>query len=201
MLCGMLRTMGMLVAALVGGAVVMVVADSGNFRTWDRDTEKPMPGATGNFRKWDARTDSLGGAVAGAVFVGTVESVDVSNRTVQVWGQESVVVRTGQTYDPKTRRVVVAAPNPNPIQTTNRVVRGLQTLATVEMRTFEVGGFCRIEPENKDGTKLIKRGSLADLQVGQMISVDFTRGVGERWTALGIVPFATLNVTNTPSLK
>jgi hypothetical protein len=189
-------------AAVVVGTVR---TQAQGFRTWDnkRDSTTPMDGNTGNnFQGWDNRADSRGGAVPGAVFVGTVESVDVTNRQLQVWGQESLIVRTGQVYDPKTRRVTTApVDNSGSNPTTNRVVRGLQAVTTVDMRTFEVGGFCRIEPESEGGTKLIKRGSLADLKEGQMVSVEFTRGIGDRWTALGIVPFATLNVTNQPALK
>lgn len=195
---------------------------TGNFREWDPKTapNTSMGGNGGNFRQWDPRSDPnammsgnsssfqksdprFGGA-SSVSFVGTIESVSVSNRTIEVSGQDSVVrtqYNQNLVYDSRTR-TYVPDPNRRITNTNYKPTRTLQAAGESTTRTFEAGGFCNIEVEGAEKGRMgVGRRTLADLQVGQKVSIEYTVGIGGRFTAKSIRPFSVLNVTDAAPLK
>ena len=148
-----------------------------------------------------AATSSSGtGARGNTIFVGTIESVNVSNRTIEVSGAESYIATSNRTTNVRTTNRTT---NPSTTKT-----RTLQTVGQTATRTFDVGGFCQIAIDEQDEGRMGKRKTVADLKVGDRVAVDFVKGIGDRYTAKFIQPLAALNVaapkttkTTTPKKK
>jgi hypothetical protein len=124
-------------------------------------------------------------------FVGTISSISVSNRTLEVLGADSCVVTTYQANRTTNTR------NRTTTTTSNQPQRSLQTTGKEETRTFSAGGFCRIEMDGSQAGKLGgNRGALADLKVGDRVSIEYITGIGNNYTAKFIQPLAALKVTD-----
>lgn len=148
----------------------------------------------GAFSPATAQTSGTAGAT---LFVGTIESINPSNRTIQVSGVESVM----RSVVTNSVRSVAST------TTTTKPKRVLEQLGDTETRTFYVGGFCKIEKQKVDTSKMgVMRPTIADLQTGERVAVEFTRGVGNAYTAKGIQAFSMLDVSEptkpkTPTTK
>jgi hypothetical protein len=138
------------------------------------------------------RSPSTSGSSGNPIFVGTIESVNISNRTIVVNGQESAIVTQYNQY--QTGNTRNTSRNRNTVYN-NQPVRTLQSKGTAKSRTFEVGGFCKIQTGDHEpgrmGQPLL---TIASLKEGERVSVEFTEGVGGRYTATLIQPLAALDV-------
>jgi hypothetical protein len=124
-------------------------------------------------------------------FVGTIESINVSNRTIEVTGSDAMI----RTVYSRTNNTQTNNNKKNATQNfTNRGERTLVSTGNKATRTFDAGGFCNIRTDDEDEGKMGQRRSLTDLQVGQRISIDYVKGIGDRYTAKSIVTVAALKV-------
>jgi len=136
------------------------------------------------------------GSTGAMTFVGTIDSINLSNRTIVVSGADSVVA---------SRYLVQNANNNRNVVQNNKPVRTLEKVGETETKTFELSGFCRIELEGRDQGKMgAGMTTIKDLTEGQRISIDYTKGVGGRFTAKHITTIAALKIdkeTEKPAAK